>query len=70
MSPLPRILMLCVALLPISPVAAKTASIDAGVLEAKWQTYAKTAAQTQPAMSFPYAHCSFIANITCCSCSK
>jgi hypothetical protein len=55
---LPRTLILCVALLVTSPVIAKTdASIDADALEARWQTFAKTAAQTQPAMQFPYDHC-------------
>ncbi len=57
MSALPRLLMFCTSLTVTAAVTAKTASIDAGVLEAKWQTYAETAAQTQPAMSFPYAHC-------------
>jgi Transglycosylase SLT domain len=49
---------LCLALLVASPVIAKTdASIDAGALESRWQTFAKTAVQTRPALEFPYAHC-------------
>ncbi len=32
-------------------------SIDAGALEARWQTFSRTAAQTQPALDFPYAQC-------------
>jgi len=55
---LPYIPVICVALLVAAPVLAKTdASIDAGALEARWQTFSKTAAQTQPAMQFPYDHC-------------
>ena len=58
MSRLPYIPVICVALLVAAPVLAKTdASIDAGALEARWQTFSKTAAQTQPAMQFPYDHC-------------
>jgi len=58
MSQLPTTLMLCFTLLLAVPVCAKTdASIDAGALEASWQRFAKTAAQTEPAMQFPYDHC-------------
>jgi Transglycosylase SLT domain len=58
MSRLPYIPVIYVALLVAAPVVAKTdASIDAGALEARWQTFSKTAAQTQPAMQFPYDHC-------------
>jgi hypothetical protein len=58
MTPLPSMLMLCVALLFASLANAKTDTpIDAGMLEAKWQRFSKTAAQTQPAMPFPYGHC-------------
>ena len=58
MSPLSYILVFCVALLVAAPVIAKTdTSIDAGAVEAKWQTFSRTAAQTQPALQFPYDHC-------------
>ncbi len=58
MSPLPYILVFCVALPVAVPVIAKTdASIDAGAVEAKWQNFSRTAAQTQPALQFPYDHC-------------
>ena len=58
MSRLPYIPVICVALLVAAPLIAKTdASIDAGAVEAKWQTFSKTAAQTQPALQFPYDHC-------------
>ena len=54
----PCILMLCLAVLAAAPVMAKTdTSIDAGALEARWQTFSRTADQTQPALDFPYAHC-------------
>ena len=58
MSQRQRTLMLCLSLLVTTPVTAKTiASIDSTVLEARWQNFAKTAARTQPAVEFPYAHC-------------
>jgi len=58
MSQLEATLILCLSLLVAAPAIAKTdASIDAGALETRWQTFAKTAAQTQPALEFPYAHC-------------
>ena len=58
MSQRQRTLMLCLSLLVTTPVTAKTiASIDSTALEARWQNFAKTAAQTQPAVEFPYAHC-------------
>jgi len=58
MSPLSYILVFCVALLVAAPVIAKTdASIDAAAVEAKWQAFSRTAAQTQPALQFPYDHC-------------
>ncbi|MGI9321915.1 MAG: lytic transglycosylase domain-containing protein [Thiogranum sp.] len=58
MSRLQYTLMLCLAVLVAAPAMAKTdASIDAGALEARWQTFSRTAAQTQPALDFPYAHC-------------
>ena len=38
--------------------AAKTdPSIDGQALEARWQTYAESALETQPALEFPYAEC-------------
>ena len=58
MSRLQSTLMFCLSLLVAAPVMPKTdASIDAGALEARWQTFSRTAAQTQPALDFPYAHC-------------
>ena len=58
MSQRQRTLMLCLSLLVTTPVTAKTiAYIDSTALEARWQNFAKTAAQTQPAVEFPYAHC-------------
>jgi len=58
MSRLNPALILYLALLVATPANAKTdASIDAGALESRWQTFSKTAAQTQPALEFPYAHC-------------
>ncbi len=51
-------LVLCLTLLVAAPAAAKTdAPIDAGLLETRWQSFSRTAAQTQPALEFPYAHC-------------
>jgi len=58
MSRLQSTLMFCLSLLVAAAVMAKTdASIDAGALAARWQTFSRTAAQTQPALDFPYAHC-------------
>jgi len=58
MSRLPCHLMLGLSILVAAPVNGKTdASIDGVALEASWQTYSKSAAQTQPAVEFPYAHC-------------
>jgi hypothetical protein len=58
MARLRHILLFCFALLPAVGVSARTdPSIDAGALEARWQTFAKTAEQTRPAMQFPFDHC-------------
>ncbi len=55
---LPWLLMFCTAVLWAAAVAAKTdASINRQATEARWQSYASTAQQTQPALDFPYAHC-------------
>jgi hypothetical protein len=55
---LQRTLVLYLMLLVAAPAAAKTdAGIDAGVLETRWQSFARSAAQTEPALEFPYAHC-------------
>jgi len=52
------LLIFCTGLLWSSIAAAKTdPSIDRQALEGRWQTYAKSALQTQPALDFPYAHC-------------
>jgi len=54
----PWLLMLCSGVLWAAAVAAKTESpIDRQLTEARWQNYAATAQQTQPALDFPYAHC-------------
>jgi hypothetical protein len=51
-------LSVCLALLVSTAAVARTdAAIDVGALEASWQHFAKTAAQTRPAVEFPYAHC-------------
>jgi len=51
-------LIICLALLVAAAAMAKTdASIDAGALEARWQIFSSTAAQTPPALDFPYAQC-------------
>ena len=48
----------CLALWLATAAFARTdAAIDGGALEARWQTFAKNAAQSQPALAFPYAHC-------------
>ena len=57
MSKLPPFILLCVTLLAVAPTAAKRSPIAPAVLEAKWQNYAAGAAETAPAMQFPYAHC-------------
>ena len=58
MKPQPWLLMLCTCVLWVTAAAAKTdASIDRQATEARWQSYASTAQQTQPALDFPYAHC-------------
>ena len=54
----PWLLMLFTSLLWTTLVVAKTdATINRQATEARWQSYASTAQQTQPAMDFPYAHC-------------
>ena len=58
MKPRPWLLMLCSGVLWAAAVAAKTETpIDRRLTEARWQDYASTAQQTQPALDFPYAHC-------------
>jgi hypothetical protein len=53
-----RTLLLLLAVLAAAPAGAKTdPSIDAGALEQRWWNFAKTAAQSEPALQFPYAHC-------------
>jgi len=51
--------LLCAGCLSAMTMAgAKTdPAIDGPALEARWQTYASTAAQTRPALEFPYAEC-------------
>ena len=50
--------MACAAMLWVSTAAAKTVpAIDSEALEVRWQSYARTALQTRPALDFPYAHC-------------
>lgn len=51
-------LLLALSLIVPGAALAKTeTAIDAGALEAKWATFSQSAAQTQPALEFPYAHC-------------
>lgn len=57
MSMLPCSALLCATLMFVPPVAAKQSPIAPAVLEAQWRNYAVTAAQTEPAMRFPYEHC-------------
>ena len=57
MSRLSRVLLLLTALLVIPTAVAKRSPIAPAVLEAKWQNYAVTADNTEPAMQFPYEHC-------------
>jgi soluble lytic murein transglycosylase-like protein len=58
MSRLAVTLIASLALLVAAAAVARTdAAIDGSALEAKWRTFAKTAAQRQPALQFPYADC-------------
>ena len=58
MSSLPCKLIFCLSLVIAAAANAKPeASIDASTVEARWQAFSKTAAQTRPAVAFPYAHC-------------
>jgi len=57
MSTLPYFALLCATLILVPSAAAKRSPIAPAVLEAKWQNYAITAAQTEPAMRFPFEHC-------------
>jgi len=58
MSRLTGILILCLATVGATPAGAKTdAPLDSLALEGRWRTYAAGAAETRPALEFPYAHC-------------
>jgi hypothetical protein len=58
MARLPSMLTACLCLLVCAVALARTeAALDDGALEARWQSFAKTAAKTRPAVEFPYAHC-------------
>jgi soluble lytic murein transglycosylase-like protein len=58
MSRLERTLIACVPLLVAAAAIARTdAAFDGRTLEARWRTFAKTAAQRPPALQFPYADC-------------
>ena len=58
MSRLTGILILCLATVGATPAGAKTdAPLDNLALEGRWRTYAAGAAETRPALEFPYAHC-------------
>ena len=58
MKPQSWMLVLCLSVSWTTTAAAKTdASIDRGLTEVRWQTYARNALQTSPALDFPYAHC-------------
>jgi hypothetical protein len=51
-------LIACVPLLLAAAAIARTdAAIDGSTLEARWRSFAKTAALRQPARQFPYADC-------------
>jgi hypothetical protein len=51
-------LLLFLATLGAGPAAARTdAPLDGRALENRWQSYADGAAQTRPALEFPYADC-------------
>jgi hypothetical protein len=52
-------LFLCIAVLPAVSANATTAAGvgDPTTLEARWHAFSRTAAQSQPALDFPYAHC-------------
>jgi hypothetical protein len=58
MSRLTGIVILCLATLVAAPAGAKTNdTLDSLALEDRWRSYATGAAQTRPALEFPYAHC-------------
>ncbi len=58
MSRLEATLMVWLSLLAAAPAVARTdAALDGGTLEARWQSFSRTAAQTPPALEFPYADC-------------
>ncbi len=57
MSMRPYSALLCATLMFVPAVLAKQSPIAPAVLEAQWRDYAVTAAQTEPAMRFPYEHC-------------
>jgi hypothetical protein len=58
MTRLAGLVLLCLAMLGSTPAVAKTdAPLDSRVLENRWRTYAAGAAQTRPALEFPYADC-------------
>jgi len=51
-------LIACVPLLVAAAAIARTdAALDGSALEARWRSFAKTAAERQPARQFPYADC-------------
>ena len=58
MSSLPCNLILCLSFMIATAANGKPdASIDASAVEARWQAFAATGAQSRPAVVFPYAHC-------------
>jgi Transglycosylase SLT domain len=58
MSRLEVTLIACLPFLVAAAAIARTeAAFDSSALEARWRTFAKTAAQRQPALQFPYADC-------------
>jgi hypothetical protein len=51
-------LLACIPLLVVAAASARTdAALDSSTLEGRWRTFAATAAQTRPALEFPYADC-------------
>ena len=51
-------LLLCLIPVVAAPAIARTsAALDAATLETRWQTFSENAAQSRPAVEFPYADC-------------
>ena len=58
MMQLKGLLLICASLLLVAPAMARiAAATDGQALERQWQAYSLSAAQSQPSLDFPYAHC-------------